>query len=155
MATDFHTYMLDWGTNYLKWYVDGVLYQTKTSWYSTGNPYPAPFDQPFYLIMNLAIGGNYGGNPDGTTVFPGEVQVDYVRVYDYVASAVPDVPTGLSATAGSTQVALSWLTSAGATNYNVKFSTTNGGPYTTIASTATTSYTNTGLANGTTYYYVV
>ena len=155
VATDFHTYMLDWNTNSMKWYVDGVLYQTQTSWYSTGNPYPAPFDQPFYLIMNLAVGGNYGGNPDGTTVFPGEVQVDYVRVYDYVASAVPDVPTGLSATAGGTQVALSWSTAAGATNYNVKCSTTNGGPYTTIASTAATSYTNTGLANGTTYYYVV
>jgi beta-glucanase (GH16 family) len=155
VATDFHTYMLDWGTNYMKWYVDGVLYQTQTSWYSSGNPYPAPFDQPFYLIMNLAVGGNYGGNPDGTTVFPGEVQVDYVRVYDYVASAIPDAPTGLSATAGGTQVALSWSTAAGATNYNVKCSTTNGGPYTTIASTATTSYTNTGLANGTTYYYVV
>ena len=155
VATDFHTYMLDWGTNYMKWYVDGVLYQTQTSWYSAGNPYPAPFDQPFYLIMNLAVGGNYGGNPDGTTVFPGEVQVDYVRVYDYVASSVPDAPTGLSATAGGTQVVLSWSASAGATNYNVKFSTTNGGPYTTIASTATTTYTNTGLANGTTYYYVV
>ena len=155
VATDFHNYMLDWDARSMRWYVDGVLYQTQISWYSTGNPYPAPFDQPFYLIMNLAVGGNYGGNPDGTTVFPGEVQVDYVRVYDYVASSVPDVPTGLSATAGGTQVVLSWATSAGATNYNVKFSTTNGGPYTTIASTATTTYTNTGLANGTTYYYVV
>jgi beta-glucanase (GH16 family) len=155
VATDFHNYMLEWGTNSMKWYVDGVLYQTQTSWYSTGNPYPAPFDQPFYLIMNLAVGGNYGGNPDGTTVFPGEMQVDYVRVYDYVVSSIPDVPTGLSATAGGTQVVLSWSISSGATNYNVKSSTTNGGPYTTIGSTATTSYTNTGLINGTTYYYVV
>jgi len=155
VATDFHNYMLDWSTNYMKWYVDGVLYQTQTSWWSAGDPYPAPFDQPFYLIMNLAVGGNYGGNPDATTVFPGEVQVDYVRVYDYVVSAVPDAPIGLSATAGGTQVALSWATSSGATNYSVKSSTTNGGPYTTIASTAATSYTNTGLANGTTYYYVV
>ncbi len=155
VATDFHNYMLDWDARSMRWYVDGVLYQTQISWWSAGGAYPAPFDQPFYLIMNLAVGGNYGGNPDGTTVFPGEVQVDYVRVYDYVVSWVPDAPTGLSATAGGTQVVLSWPTSAGATNYNVKFSTTNGGPYTTIASTATTTYTNTGLANGTAYYYVV
>jgi len=46
------------------------------------SPYPAPFDRPFYIIMNLAVGGNFGGNPDGNTVFPGEMQVDYVRVYD-------------------------------------------------------------------------
>jgi hypothetical protein len=50
---------------------------------------------------------------------------------------------------------LNWSPATGATNYNVKFSTTNGGPYTTIGSTATTSYTNTGLTNGTTCYYVV
>jgi cellulose 1,4-beta-cellobiosidase len=81
--------------------------------------------------------------------------VDYVHVYSYVVSSVPDVPTGLSAAAGGTQVVLSWSASNGATNYNVKFSTTNGGPYTTIGSTASTTYTNTGLANGTTYYYVV
>jgi hypothetical protein len=65
------------------------------------------------------------------------------------------VPTGLSATAGNAQVALSWSTAGGATSYNVKSSTTNGGPYITIASPTTTSYTNTSLVNGTTYYYVV
>jgi hypothetical protein len=65
------------------------------------------------------------------------------------------IPTGLSATAGNGQVTLSWSPAAGATGYNVQSSTTEGGPYTTIASPTTTSYTNTGLANGTTYYYVV
>jgi fibronectin type 3 domain-containing protein len=68
---------------------------------------------------------------------------------------VPAVPTGLTATAGNNQVALSWTASSGATSYNVKRATVNGGPYTTIASPTTTSYTNTGLTNGTTYYYVV
>src|SRR5688572_325549 len=47
VATDFHVYVLEWSTNSLKWYVDGVLFQTRTSWYSTAAPYPAPFDQPF------------------------------------------------------------------------------------------------------------
>ncbi|HXR47776.1 MAG TPA: glycosyl hydrolase [Candidatus Limnocylindrales bacterium] len=65
------------------------------------------------------------------------------------------VPTGISATAGNAQVALSWSPSAGATSYNVQSSTNQGGAYTSIATPTTTSYTNTGLANGTTYYYVV
>jgi fibronectin type 3 domain-containing protein len=68
---------------------------------------------------------------------------------------VPPVPTGLAATAGNAQVSLSWTTSSGATSYNVKRATTSGGPYTTIASPTTTSYTDTGLNNGTIYYYVV
>jgi fibronectin type 3 domain-containing protein len=59
------------------------------------------------------------------------------------------------ATAGNAQVALSWSGSTGATSYNVKRSTTSGGPYTTVASPTATSYTDTGLTNGTTYYYVV
>lgn len=65
------------------------------------------------------------------------------------------VPTGISATAGNAQVALTWSPAAGATSYHVQSSLTSGGPYTTIASPATTNYTNTGLTNGTTYYYVV
>jgi len=69
---------------------------------------------------------------------------------------VPAAPTGLTATAGNAQVALSWAASSGATSYTVKRATTSGGPYTTVATGVTaTSYTNTGLTNGTTYYYVV
>jgi hypothetical protein len=70
-------------------------------------------------------------------------------------NGVPSIPSGLSATPGNTQVVLNWSISGGATSYNVKCSTTNGGPYPTIASPAATSYTNTGLVNGTNYYYVV
>src|SRR5499427_11097758 len=68
----------------------------------------------------------------------------------------PPAPTGLVATAGNAQVSLSWNASSGATSYNVKRSTTSGGPYTTIASGVTsTSFTNTGLTNGTTFFFVV
>jgi hypothetical protein len=72
------------------------------------------------------------------------------------SSTPPSAPTGLTATAGDSQVALSWNTVADAATYNVKRSTTSGGPYTTVqAGVGGTSYTNTGLTNGTTYYYVV
>ncbi|MGE0822341.1 MAG: Ig-like domain-containing protein [Candidatus Binatia bacterium] len=67
----------------------------------------------------------------------------------------PAAPTGLIATAGNQQITLSWTPSSEAISYNVKRSTTSGGPYTTVASgVPVTSYTDTGLINGTTYYYV-
>jgi len=73
-----------------------------------------------------------------------------------VPGAVPSTPTGLAAVSGNAQVALTWNAVSGATGYNVKRSTTNGGPYTNVAANNTsTSYTNTGLTNGTVYYYVV
>jgi beta-glucanase (GH16 family) len=155
VATNFHVYMLEWNTNSIKWYVDGVLYQTRTSWYSTAAAYPAPFDEPFYLIMNLAVGGNFDGNPDGTTVFPGLMQVDYARVYDFV-QAPPSVPTGLRASPGGAKVFLSWDDMApGATGYQVKRSTSSGGPYTTVGTPTANNYTDTSVANCSTYYYVV
>jgi beta-glucanase (GH16 family) len=83
-VTNFHVYALEWSTNQFSWYVDSALYETQTLWWSSGGAYPAPFNIPFYIIMNLAVGGNFDGNPDGTTVFPGDMQVDYVRVYNWV-----------------------------------------------------------------------
>jgi beta-glucanase (GH16 family) len=96
-ASDFHVYAVDWTTNAIKWSVDGHVYETQTNWWSASdsadltrrNPYPAPFDQPFYIILNLAIGGNFDGNPDAATVFPGEMQVDYVRAYQETPGPPP------------------------------------------------------------------
>lgn len=68
---------------------------------------------------------------------------------------VPAAPTNLKATAGNAQVSLTWTASTGATSYHVKRGTTNGGPYTQIAAPTTTSFTDTTVTNGTTYYYVV
>ena len=67
----------------------------------------------------------------------------------------PPTPINLQATAGNAQVALSWPASTGATSYNVKRSTTSGGPYTKISSPTIASYTDTGVINGTKYFYVV
>ena len=86
--TGFHTYSIEWEPGEIRWYVDGELYQTLNNWFSKGTgeaanyTYPAPFDQEFYIILNLAVGGWYGGNPDETTEFPGKMEVDYVRVYE-------------------------------------------------------------------------
>ena len=103
-VTNFHIYALEWSANALRWYVDNRLYETQTSWWSSSNPtntnirnpYPAPFDQPFYIIMNLAVGGNFGGDPDSTTVFPGEMQVDYVRIYNLAPPPPPVLTLRLS-----------------------------------------------------------
>lgn len=67
----------------------------------------------------------------------------------------PATPSGLQATAGNAEVSLSWNASAGAATYNLKRSTTNGGPYNTISSPAAANYSDTSVTNGTTYYYVV
>ena len=67
----------------------------------------------------------------------------------------PSAPTGLAATAGNSQITLTWSADSGATGYYVKRSTTTGGPYTQIATQSSTSYADTGLTNGTKYFYVV
>lgn len=87
--TDFHDYAVEWEPGEIRWYVDGVLCNTQKNWYSideNGQKYsfPAPFDQDFYLILNLALGGWFAGmNPDEDFT-QAEMLVDYVRVYDKV-----------------------------------------------------------------------
>ena len=78
---DFHVFAMEWEFGEIRWYVDGVQYASRDSWFSTGGPFPAPFDVDFHLLLNMAVGGNLPGPPDGTTVFPQEYVIDYVRVY--------------------------------------------------------------------------
>jgi beta-glucanase (GH16 family) len=158
-VTNFHTYAIQWYTNSIVWLVDNVTVKTWTNWTSSLGPFPAPFDRPFFLLMNLAVGGNYVNNPSQASIdpnMPGEMQVDYVRVYDYVpVTSPPAIPTGLTATPGGSQIALNWNLSTNATSYTVKRATTSGGPYTSIANSTSTSYSDTGVVNCTTYFYVV
>ena len=105
--TNFHTYTLDWTTNALLFYVDGHLFETQTNWGNAYGPYPFPFNQPFFLIMNLAVGGNYVGNPsvseiNANTTFPGQVLVEYVRIYRATD------PLRIAITQTSSNVILSW-----------------------------------------------
>ena len=105
-VTNFHTYTLDWGTNAILFYVDGHLYESQTNWSSTVGAYPIPFNQPFFIIMNLAVGGNYLGNPGTNTIntssFPGEMLVDYVRIYRQTA------PLQISISRTNSSAALNW-----------------------------------------------
>lgn len=87
-ASEYHIFACEWEPGEMRFYVDGELYYTANDWFTkkTGYgevTYPAPYDQPFYMILNLAVGGNWPGNPDASTEF-GEnaaLRVDYVRVY--------------------------------------------------------------------------
>gem|GEM_PF-221833 len=81
----YHIYGMEWDPSQIRWYVDGNLYQTRNAseWFSSGGPSPAPFDKRFHFLLNLAVGGNFDGDPDGSTVFPQSMMVDYVRVYDH------------------------------------------------------------------------
>lgn len=76
----FHVFAVEWQPNAIRWYVDGNLYQSRT-------PADLPagavwvFDHPFFMLLNVAVGGFWPGNPDATTVFPQRMYIDYVRVY--------------------------------------------------------------------------
>ena len=86
-SDDFHTFTCDWEPGKITWYVDGIKYHEESNWHSTTEgqgtlTYPAPFDQPFYIILNLAVGGSWVGNPNEETSFVNNpFVVDYVRVY--------------------------------------------------------------------------
>ena len=131
----------------------------------------------YHVKRSTASGGPYTqvGSPTGANYVDSTVTND--TKYFYVVSAVntagesansaevsatpkapatpPSAPTNLQATAGNAQVSLTWTASTGATSYNVKRATTSGGPYTEIASPTTANFSDTGLTNGTAYYYVV
>lgn len=86
-SEDYHNFALEWLPGVLRWYVDGRLFYEAEDWFaarsgSTPEPFPAPFNHDMYLILNLAVGGSWVGNPDETTDFANAVfAVDYVRVY--------------------------------------------------------------------------
>ncbi len=79
----FHVFTIEWREKEIKWYVDDILYQVQTKWFTPNEDYPAPFDKRFHLILNVAVGGNWPGNPDDTTQFPQRMYIDYIRVYKW------------------------------------------------------------------------
>ena len=109
-VADWHVYAVEWEPGEIRFFVDEVHTSTENFWWSCSqtadgqglearratdlNPWPAPFDQPFYLVMNVAVGGNFPGVPDAHTRFPAELVVDSVRVYDKVGGYGPAKPRG-------------------------------------------------------------
>jgi beta-glucanase (GH16 family) len=78
-ADDFHVYGVDWRPGSITWTVDGVAYRTVTRADVGSDPWV--FDKPFFVILNVAVGGTWPGSPDATTRFPQQMIVDWLRVY--------------------------------------------------------------------------
>jgi beta-glucanase (GH16 family) len=124
LADDFHLYAVEWSQEGIAWYIDGVRYAWKTA---KDLPAGAPwvFDHPFFLILNLAIGGDWPGAPDASTVFPATLLVDYVRVYRRVAAdtEAPGPPRRLQVVRrGASTLTIAWQAArdnVGVTRYDV------------------------------------
>ncbi len=110
-VADWHVYVCEWEPGEIRFYVDDVHTSTRDHWWSSGkvdakgkgivagrandlHPWPAPFNEPFYLLMNVAVGGNFPGVPNPETHFPADLVVDYVRVYEKVGGDGPARPIG-------------------------------------------------------------
>ena len=99
-TNDFHTYAVEWDLTEVRWYLNGVQYHSVNSatWFSNGSTNPnAPFDTAFHWILNVAVGGNFPGNPNGNSQYPQDLIVDYVRHYELSTTptldTTPDRPT--------------------------------------------------------------
>ncbi len=110
-TTGFHTYAIEWGDDEIRWYIDETHFATQraSGWYSHAKDSAgvkrevggsAPFDQPFHLLLNLAVGGNWPGSPDDSVEFPKQMEVDFVRVF-----SCPDSPESLSSCASISELA--------------------------------------------------
>jgi beta-glucanase (GH16 family) len=86
MTTGFHTYGVDWEPNTITWYLDGQqVFQTAT---------PTDLNKPMYMIADLGVGGYWPGNPDSTTPFPAQMQIDYLRAYEPASQSSPGGTSG-------------------------------------------------------------
>jgi beta-glucanase (GH16 family) len=89
--SDFHIFSVEWEPGIIRWYVDGINYSTRT-------PADMPagsvwvYEHPFYMLLNFAVGGNWPGSPDASTVWPQKMLIDYVRVYSFTPTAPTPTP---------------------------------------------------------------
>ena len=162
----YHVVAVDWEPNQIQWSVDGTVYQTATpaggpagtSSIPAGDPWEFN-DSPFFILLNLAVGGDWPGSPDGTTVFPALYTIDYVHVY----GLPPTAPTGGAAAAQAPNlVNLSWtgpsdLKGFQLTGYRITraldSALTQG--VLTISAGPNTAFADATAVGGVTYYYAV
>ncbi|GIG20768.1 hydrolase [Cellulomonas chitinilytica] len=120
-ADAFHTFAVDWKPGSITWSVDGNVYHQVTRASVGSNPWV--FDKKFFLILNVAVGGAWPGNPDATTVFPQQMKVDYVRVYDNgsTTGGGGSLPTGTGTIKVANQLCLDvpWANTADGTPIQV------------------------------------
>jgi len=90
LTEQFNNFAVEWDEFEIRWYFNGILFATQNSWFSDAAPFPAPFDQPFEIILNLAVGGTFPGPTDGSTPSSATMEVEYVRVYS--GEAPPATP---------------------------------------------------------------
>ncbi len=87
-SKEYHVFAVEWEPSLIRWYVDGIPYFEVSDWFTASagqaeKPYPAPFNQPFYVILNVAVGGNWARTPSSSTMFDerAAMRVDYVRFF--------------------------------------------------------------------------
>ncbi|WP_123040231.1 RICIN domain-containing protein [Cohnella candidum] len=95
--TQYHVYSIEWTSSAIKWFVDGVQFREANILNSINST--EEFHKDHFLLLNLAVGGNWPGSPDGSTVFPGKMYVDYVRVYQDGGTTPP--PSGSIVSGGT------------------------------------------------------
>jgi beta-glucanase (GH16 family) len=104
LGDDFHVFAIEWEENRIRWFLDGQPYFTVTpSSLPAGSNWV--FNQPQFLILNVAVGGNWPGDPDGLTTFPQRMTVDYVRVY----TPTPVAPTAATVTVDPAETWLGYM----------------------------------------------
>ncbi len=153
LADDFHVYAVEWTSNRISWFIDNVLYATRTP-ADMANPADWTFENyAYYLILNLAVGGNLGGTVDATAL-PQSLQVDYVRVYgtpqpsftgSLIAQPNAAATYALANPAGS-GASYAWISPTGQTSNSNSLTVnwgTTGGPVVVTVSDSCGTYTRT------------
>jgi beta-glucanase (GH16 family) len=155
----YHIFAVDWSPNQITWSCDGTAYKTITPAQMLAGGTWVFNDSPFFLVMNLAVGGYWPGNPDGTTVFPARYMVDYVRVYGLAPAAPASLTSG---TATASQVSISWgapsdLKGFALTGYLVERATNAAFSQNLVQTTVgnVTTFADNAVAGSTTYFYRV
>ena len=155
----YHVYAVEWSPNRITWSFDGVIYHTTSPANLPAGAQWVFNEASFFVILNVAVGGNWPGNPTASTPFPQTFSIDYVRVYQ----AGPPAPSDVGALAsGAGEVSLTWLppttaASVGVTGYRVERATDASFTQnvTTVNLGTATSYVDTTVAPSATYYYRV